>query len=184
VSLARAVARVQWTEPFLDGSGRSQVTRRLSPARRRTVAGSIGAAVVLALALVLGGLWFSSAGKAHDDALSLWESKEPAAYSFDFSYCGGMCDYCPTRVTVERGEVVAVEPAEPGGCAGYDRHDAPTIEDVFAMEEEGREDEMTDSFEIRYDPTWGFPASVSLSCPEGTADCGTGFGVTNFRAES
>jgi hypothetical protein len=61
-------------------------------------------------------------------------------------------------------------------------HAAPTIEDVFAMGERDRSDARTSSVVIRYDPTWGSPASVSIRCPDGWMDCGTGYRVAHFRA--
>jgi len=95
-----------------------------------------------------------------------------------------MCMDCRVRVTVEHGEVTHAVAVEAARCSTSSLlTDAPTIEEVFALEESGRSDGMTDSYEIDYDPTWGFPASVELRCPEGTDDCGTGFGVTEFRVE-
>ena len=157
------------------------IPRRLS-SRHLTVCG----VAVLGL-LLLGGLWFFSdtraAGKAHDDALSLWESQEPTAYSFDYGYCSGMCAGCLVHVTVRSGEVTDAVGTDPAGCALPSSQDPPTIEEVFAMEKSGRSAATTDSFKIDYDPTWGFPASVSLDCAEGASDCGTGYVVTHFRAE-
>jgi hypothetical protein len=148
--------------------------------RRRAL---IGAASALGIAL-LGELWFFSDGqtanRAHDDAVSLWESTEPAAYSFEFTYCGGMCMRCPTLITVEAGEVTEAASVD-GECSDYDVRSAPTIEDVFAMEEHHRAAPTTDSFDIRYDPTWGFPAAVDIRCPYGWSDCGSGYEVTAFR---
>jgi hypothetical protein len=154
-----------------------------STGRQLAIAWSIALSVVLVPALVLGGLRFFSAEKAHDDALARWKSKEPTAYSFDFSHCSGLCQGCTTRVTVKAGKVISAVGTGPRGCSDFDANDAPTIEDVFDLEKSGRSNDEFDSVEIQYDPTWGFPASVSLRCPEGTADCGTGFSVTNFRVE-
>ena len=137
--------------------------------------------------LLIAGAWFVSdareAERAHDDAMALWNSKEPTAYSFEYGYCSGMCMSCRARVTVENGKVTDTAAVDPAPCSISGLPDAPTIEEVFALEESGRSDGMTDSFEIVYDPTWGFPASVSIRCPEGTGDCGTGFGVSDFRVE-
>jgi hypothetical protein len=93
-----------------------------------------------------------------------------------------MCASCPLRVTVENGEVVAVM-GRGGQCSVPDHRSAPTIEDVFAMEEADRSAETTDSFEVHYDPLWGFPASVSIRCPYGTSDCGTSYDVTDFQPQ-
>ena len=144
-------------------------------------------AVVTAVALgmaVLGAMWFfsdSRAGaRAHDDALALWESKEPRAYSFDYRSCSGMCDSCWLHVTVKNGEVTGVVARE-SRCSSHAQH-APSIEDIFAIEKWQRSAEWTDSFEIDYDPVWGFPALVVIRCPYGTADCGSSYEVTHFRA--
>ncbi|MEO6510562.1 MAG: DUF6174 domain-containing protein [Nocardioides sp.] len=110
--------------------------------------------VVAALALgvgLVGFLWFTAgfraAGQAHDDAVALWESKEPAAYSFVYGRCGGMCAVCRMRVTVEDGRVTGAVTAE-GQCSSSTLEDAPSIEDVFAMEKSDRGGAMTHSFEI------------------------------------
>lgn len=143
-------------------------------------------AVISAIAVgtaVLGTMWFFSdshqAARAHDDALARWEARQPAAYSFDYSYCSGMCDSCPLHVTVKNHQVTSALPRR-DRCSSPD---APTIEVIFAMEKSDRASESTDSFEIRYDPYWGFPAMVEMRCPEGTSDCGVGYQVTNFRRQ-
>ena len=138
-------------------------------------------AVALGL-VIFGALWFfSAAERAHDDARALWESKEPTAYSFDYSYCSGMCFGCRLRVTVKNGEVIAAVGRD-GSGPPFDCPGAPTIEDIFAMEKDDRSAGTTDSFEIDYDPSWGFPAYVDIRCPDGWFDCGTTYEVTNFRA--
>ena len=121
-----------------------------------------------------------AADRAHDRASARWESKEPAAYSFDYDYCSGMCMGCLLRVTVRNGEVTEAV-ASKGECSTFDTQAAPTIEDIFAMEESDRAAPSTDSFEIEYDPNWGYPASVEIRCPYGTPDCGTGYHVTDFE---
>ncbi len=146
---------------------------------------TVAAIVAVALGVaVLGALWLRSPGqvahRAQDDASALWESKEPAAYSFDYSYCSGMCAGCRLEVTVRNGEVAGVVERD-GQCSAVDLQNAPTIEDIFAMEERDRSDSTTDSFEIHHDPDWGFPSSVSIRCPEGTMDCGIGYQVTGFE---
>jgi hypothetical protein len=138
---------------------------------------------VFCLLLIVRSWGFWSADQRHDDALARWESKEPTAYSFGFSYCGGFCQGCSTRVTVEAGKVISAVGTGPEGCSDFDADDAPTIEDVFDLEKAGRSNDQFVSSEIHYDPTWGFPASVSLRCPEETDDCGTVFNVKSFRVE-
>ena len=141
------------------------------------------AAVALG-AVVLGALWYFSdsqaENRAHDEALALWESREPTAYSFDFSYCNGFCAGCRLEITVENGSVTDAEGWE-GECPVVDGK-PPTIEGIFALEKYDRSRDMADSFEIRYDPYWGFPALVEIRCPEGLTDCGIGYEVTDFEA--
>ncbi len=168
-------------EPSTGGAGPSRVTSDRGSARQLAIVWSIVLGAVLVPLLVLTGANHFSAGAAQDRAKARWETHEPAAYSFDFSYCGGFCQGCTTRVTVEGGEVVSAVAAEPGGCTDYGVQDAPTVEDVFDRVAVLREDDLYVSEEIRYDPTWGFPASASFECPEGTSDCGTGLSVKNFR---
>jgi hypothetical protein len=138
--------------------------------------------VALAIA-ALGALWLTSEGRAdaraHDDARARWESRQPETYSFEYSYCSGMCAACTSRITVRRGQVTDVVSREEG-CT-LDLRSAPTIETIFRQEEHVRTAPMTHSFTVRYDPVWGFPASVSTECPPDTSDCGTGLSVSNFR---
>ena len=134
---------------------------------------------------MLGALWAfsdSDAERAHDDAWALWASKEPTAYSFDYSYCGGMCSRCWLRVSVTNGGVTDAV-GRGGTCSMPDARSAPTTECIFAMVAADRSAEITDSAEVTYDPTWGFPASVSIRCPDGWADCGSRYEVTNFRVQ-
>ena len=143
---------------------------------------AIGLLIVLCSVLVARNWWLVSAGGRHDHALALWKSKEPKAYSFEFSYCSGMCEACTVRVTVQGGQVVNAVGTDPAGCS-IRPDEVPTIEGVFKIEKDSRSSESTDSFTIRYDPTWGFPASGEFQCPEGWMDCGSGFRVTHFRVE-
>jgi hypothetical protein len=144
-------------------------------------------AVVLclgALGVVGARVWAGSDARTADErddaARARWESREPTAYSFDYTSCGGMCAYCLVHVTVDRGRVTSARGRE-GQCPPV-IDAAPTVEDVFAMEERDRAAETTASYVIRYDPTWGFPASVTIRCPDGWMDCGTGYRVAHFRA--
>lgn len=161
-----------------------RVTSGPSTASRPARTWWIGLGVVLALVLVVVVVHRRvSDGGAQARAEARWEATEPTAYSFDFGYCGGFCQGCTTRVTVESGEVVSAVAAEPGGCTDYGVEDAPTIEDVFDQVERLRHDGTYVSHEIRYDPTWGFPASAGFDCAEGTSDCGAGLAVADFRVE-
>ena len=138
------------------------------------------AVVLLTVAFVWTHLDDWAAARAHGNAQRLWESREPAAYSFVYQACSGMCGPpCAARITVTRGEVTDLEGA--GECHELDLDSAPTIDAMFEMEKRDRAAEMTDSFEIRYDPTWGFPAYVVLRCPPGWSDCGTSYEVTDFE---
>ncbi len=142
--------------------------------------------VTLALCVLgIGVLWifFSEGGvarRAHREAVSQWERREPAAYSFDFTSCNGMCASCPLHISVADGDVTGVESLGGNRCSAPEPDAAPTIEDVFALEEGWRTARTTVSFEIRYDEAWGFPATGSFFCPDGYSDCGSGFGVSNF----
>jgi hypothetical protein len=131
--------------------------------------------------MALGAWWLHSdsraADRAHEHALALWESKEPTAYSFEYSRCGGMCAGCLLQVTVQNGKVIDAVGVE-GQCGS---RQAPTIEGIFAMEKADRAASTTDSFTIRYDPTWGFPVSVDIRCPRGWSDCGSGYHVRDFH---
>jgi hypothetical protein len=143
----------------------------------------VGVLVVTLGLLALGSMWFFSAGRAagqaHDRALERWESKEPASYAFDWTRCDGMSARCLLHVSVTDGRVTSVTTRE-GDCPAYEVDEAPTIEDVFAMEERDRAGAHVASWEIEYDRTWGFPASVRIRCPDGYMDCGIGYAVTDF----
>ena len=139
---------------------------------------------VLGVCVALLGLWLTSDARAErkalGDARSLWEEQQPRAYEFDYGYCGGMCALCLMHVTVVDGRVADAVGRE-GQCSSYALDRAPTVEDVFEMVEGDRSAPMTDRIEVHYDPTWGFPASVSVSCPPGTSDCGAGYRITGFH---
>jgi hypothetical protein len=150
---------------------------------------SIGAVIVLVM-VGLGLVAFAAfrllspsawADRAHDRAVERWEAHEPVGYSFDFSRCSGMCSRCVLHVTVEGGRVVRA--AGDPGCGSDQVDRAPTIEGVFALEEQDRAGNLADSWEISYDPTWGYPQSVEIRCPDGYSDCGTSSTVTGFEAE-
>lgn len=140
-------------------------------------------AVGVTVAVSLVALWWTSdsqeADRAQDRARSLWESREPAAYSFGYGECSGMCADCPLRVTVEHGKVTSVADTD-GRCPGYGVDDVPTIEGVFTAVEWSRKN-LGGRAEIFYDPTWGFPASAEISCKPGASDCGSGYEVTDFK---
>jgi nitrogen fixation-related uncharacterized protein len=137
--------------------------------------------VTVAVSLVA--LWWSSdsqqADRAQDRARSLWESQEPAAYSFVYGECSGMCAGCRLRITVEHGQVTSAADTS-GRCSGYGVDDVPTIEGVFTAVEWSRKN-LGGRAEISYDPTWGFPASAQISCPPGASDCGSSYEVTDFQ---
>ena len=144
--------------------------------------------VVGVLVLILGllaahwlGFPFGHGDRDDRAAQRLWESKEPAAYSFDYAHCSGMCRLCPLHVSVRHGEVTDAVSRVPD-CE-YAEERAPTIEGVFALESADRHGPHTESCEIAYDRVWGFPASVDIRCPDGWSDCGSGYSVTHFRVE-
>ena len=133
---------------------------------------------------VLGVLWFLSDARAarvaHDEALDRWDEREPAAYTFVYGHCSGMCASCPVRITVRDGAVTeAVVSGK--GCAQVDEQAAPTIEHVFAVAERHRPGLFGDSSSITYDPHWGFPSHISVTCGPDTADCGSAWSVSDFE---
>ena len=140
-----------------------------------------GVAVYAALLCLLSWAAYASTadGRAFDRASALWESKEPAAYSFTYFYCSGMCADCLLTVTVTGGEVIATK--SPPRCPDVQPVDAPTIEDVFAQVDDDQPLWDSDLVDVAYDGAWGFPDHVEIRCPGETADCGTGYGVGNFR---
>lgn len=159
------------TEPLRRRTRRTGVTRS-----RRTAW-----VVVAACAAALGIVWVASAARSEEHrARKLWESKEPAAYSFDYTHCGGMCAYCLLRVSVRNGRVTGVA-ARDGQCSGSEP--APTVERLFTMLDQERSAPWTDSIEVHYDPDWGFPDSIDVRCPPHTSDCGSSYRVTDFLAE-
>jgi hypothetical protein len=145
---------------------------------------AIACTVVLLLALVSWvyvrthrATW--AANRAHDRALALWESKEPTSYSYNFASCDGFCAYCPIHVVVRRGAVTEVQSAN-SNCPETDRSHAPTIEKAFTWASAYRSQAGIGRVDIRYDPTWGFPASVNAYCEPVASDCGEGFGISDF----
>nr|WP_101525544.1 DUF6174 domain-containing protein [Nocardioides houyundeii] len=154
---------------------------------RRTTTALVATTAVGVATAVLWVAWPDwSAGRAHDEALALWESKEPRSYSFHVSSCSGMCWSCPVRIAVTDGVVTGVNHLgdEQCGQGSADLEKVPTMEDIFARAERGRSEDWVDSYEIEYDPVWGFPASIELKCPYGTPDCGSGIEVYSLRVQS
>ena len=138
---------------------------------------------LLVLGLVAWFVWLSPGAQSRrelTEARDLWESQEPASYSFDYFHCGGMCAFCPVHVTVADGAVVdAVRSGE--GCTEGPVDDAPTIEDVFATADAHRPSLLDRSSSVSYDDVWGFPESISFTCPPDTTDCGGGWTVSHFE---
>lgn len=95
-----------------------------------------------------------------------------------------MCADCPIHVGVTDGEVTAVENRGGKECTATGTEGAPTLEAVFAEEEQLRSSGTFESFTVSYDPVWGFPASGSFRCPDGYSDCGSGFSVSSFEVLS
>ena len=52
---------------------------------------------------------------------------------------------------------------------------------VFAVAEDHQPWPLGDSTTIEYDPVWGFPRSITYTCGEDTADCGSGWSVRDFE---
>jgi hypothetical protein len=157
--------------------------RRTDMSPRRLSMFAVVVIVVLAGAGLLSHRWLTAdtraADDAHDKALALWHSKEPPSYSFDYSYCSGMCMGCHLRITVEHGAVRWAH-IRLGQCLTRALQHAPTIDDLFTWEERMRSAPGAGKATVLYDPTWGFPASVDVGCDPAAADCGVGFDVTNF----
>ena len=145
--------------------------------------GKVLGAIALAVCVVaLGILWYFSdgqvAGRAHDEALARWESKEPAAYSFTYRYCGGMCADCPIQVTVRDGVVADVTR---GSDSCWGEPEGLTVEDLFDVESRERAVWFADRSSVSFDPVWGFPAVISTTCDPGTSDCGASWVIGDFE---
>jgi hypothetical protein len=84
----------------------------------------------------------------------------------------------PRRGPASRGDR---RPHDQAHLPPVDRAHAPTIEDVFAQEKADRSDDTIGRVHIRYDPIWGFPASVNDDCPFAASDCGSGYAINNFQ---
>jgi len=136
---------------------------------------------LLALVVVLGAAWFvHSLSAERNAAQARWERQEPSAYAFVYGHCSGMCASCPVHVTVRGGTVTEATVREPG-CGTPALEFVPTIEDVFTVAEDHQPWPFSDSTTIDYDPVWGFPRSITHTCGEDTADCGSGWSVRDFE---
>ena len=141
--------------------------------------------VVVCVATVVGAYFLLAPGpaaaRAHGEALDRWTAREPSSYSFTYSYCSGMCVSCPVRVTVRDGEVVEAVSTEPESRCGPRHLDSAfTIEDFFALAEEHRPGMFGDVVSISYDPVWGFPSYIDITCRDRSSDCGSGWDVGDF----
>jgi hypothetical protein len=151
--------------------------------RSRLQAVGLVAAGLAVVALAVAWFLLSPAGVARrdlHDARATWTAQEPSSYAFDYFYCGGMCALCLVHVTVTDGVVVdAVRTGQ--GCSGGVVRDAPTIEDMFEVAADHQPGPFARSATVTYDPTWGFPVLVQLTCPPDTMDCGGGWEVRDFE---
>jgi hypothetical protein len=138
--------------------------------------------VLIGLVVVaVGGLWFvHGLSSERREAQALWEQREPAAYSFVYGYCGGMCANCPVAITVRDGAAIEVTVDNPE-CSAPDPAHAPTVEDLFVIAADHQPWPFDDSTTISYDGQWGFPTTISFTCEEGVSDCGGGWSVTDFQ---
>jgi hypothetical protein len=138
-------------------------------------------AVIAVIALVAAVFLFSpgrAAARAHGAGLERWAEREPTAYAFDYSSCSGMCAGCTMHVTVRDGEVVDTDRGR--GCGRSDAA-GPSIEDLFRSAEDARPSLFGgDQVVISYDPAWGFPSSVVVTCGDHSADCGSSWSVSHF----
>jgi hypothetical protein len=151
----------------------------MRPLRRSRLAVLLGLVVV-----AFGALWFVHGLSAdRRDAQARWEEREPAAYSFSYGYCGGMCANCPVRLTVRDGEVTEATVDNPD-CSAPALAYAPTIEDLFEIAEDHQPWPIGGSTSISYDDHWGFPTSIRFTCDEGVSDCGGGWSVSDFEVLS
>lgn len=100
-------------------------------------------------------------------------------------FCG-FTDKMPLTVEVRKGEVVSmtyadgtqVGAAEPGR-EFFDRF--ATIDRLFADLESG-DSSKADKVEITYDPTYGFPAQVSVDAIQNAVDDEYSVQISNFEA--
>ncbi|MFC0221052.1 DUF6174 domain-containing protein [Nocardioides zeicaulis] len=144
--------------------------------------GGLGAALALA---VVAWTTFSpglEARRAHHHAHALWEAREPAAYSFDYHECHGMCGDCRVRVTVRDGDVVEVA-TRPRSCGAYTTDTAPTIEGMFAIAADHHSTAgIDDVVDVSYDSLLGYPQHVSAICGFEASDCGSGWSISDFES--
>ena len=141
------------------------------------------AAAIVVVAAAVWAIWLSPAAQSRrelEQARERWESREPSSYSFDYFYCGGMCGFCPVHVTVEDGAVVQAGISD-DGCSGGPVEGAPTIEDVFETADQNRPGLFDRTSSVTYDSQWGFPATITFTCPSDISDCGGGWSVSHFR---
>jgi hypothetical protein len=139
----------------------------------------LGCAVV---GLLVWLVWFSPDGQSRRElgrARDTWESRAPSSYAFDYVHCGGMCAYCPVRVTVVDG-VVGDAVRTGDGCVGGAVQDAPTIDDLLDVAGQHRRTFFRDA-SVTYDARWGYPTLVVERCPDGWNDCGSSWVVSGFE---
>ncbi|CAM3579787.1 DUF6174 domain-containing protein [Nocardioides zeicaulis] len=137
-------------------------------------------AVMAALVVLACGTWLVLSRSAERRAAEdLWESRQPASYSYTLSSCSGMCTYCPVRVTVRDGAVVDAVATE-AGCDDPDPADVRTVDDLFDVAAHADPWLSSGSTTITYDPRWGFPTMIETSCGGGTVDCGSGISMGDF----
>ena len=148
---------------------------RSAPAARLVVIVVLGVVALVAVRLFL--------GAERSEARERWDEREPAAYTYVYGHCSGMCASCPVQITVRDGEVTGATVDDPG-CSAPELDFAPTVEDLFAIAGDHQPWPFSDRTEIDYDPFWGFPRYISTTCGEDTSDCGEGWSAHDFEALS
>ena len=86
-----------------------------------------------------------------------------------------------SRLTVQAGQVVAVDPLTPTPGAEDIPLDAwPTVPEVFELiESASRQSEYTE-VEAQYDPILGYPTRLQLRCEADVLDCGALYELQNL----
>ncbi|GAB5520816.1 MAG: hypothetical protein RhofKO_30670 [Rhodothermales bacterium] len=148
---------------------------------------------VLLTATLSGCSLFGVDGRQSDvnRAQQTWDNAAPSDYEFDLAI-GCFCAYWqgPATVVVRADTVHALLDATTGEVLQDDFSngpvlerlggDVPTIDDLFTIVKDALR-ESADDLDVDYDPTYGYPTSISIDYLEDAVDDEVGYTVTNVR---
>ena len=118
-------------------------------------------------------------------ARALWEQKRPASYTFE-ARISCFCDPAIavwTELLVNGDQVMSVRPLQPlpSGLSGSKPEQWHTVNALFTLIEQAGAASFTKDVSASYDPTYGFPTRIQITCVDNVTDCGSTYEARNLQ---